>query len=81
VNNSKLSICKTKGKKFLWPKFACIVVFIMGSLFVNNAFAVDPGGDPDIPVDGGIGLLIAAGAGYGLKKLHDYRKNKKHGSL
>ncbi len=36
----------------------------------------DPGGDPDIPIDGGIGLLIAAGALYGSKKMLDYRKKK-----
>ena len=29
------------------------------------------GNDPDVPVDGGVGLLLAAGAGYALKKLND----------
>lgn len=29
------------------------------------------GNDPDVPVDGGVGLLLAAGAGYALKKLKD----------
>ena len=28
----------------------------------------------DIPIDGGITLLLAAGAGYGAKKLRDNRK-------
>jgi len=28
-----------------------------------------PGGDPDVPLDGGIGILLAAGALYGFKKL------------
>jgi hypothetical protein len=37
----------------------------------------DPGGDPDlIPVDGGLGFLLAAGVGYGVKKARDYRKNR-----
>ncbi len=39
----------------------------------------DPGGnDPGggVPVDGGLVLLLAAGAGYGTKKAYDYRKNK-----
>jgi hypothetical protein len=41
----------------------------------------DPGGDPGsagggVPVDGGLALLLAAGAGYGAKKAYDYRKNK-----
>jgi hypothetical protein len=41
----------------------------------------DPGGDPGsagggVPVDGGLALLLAAGASYGAKKAYDYRKNK-----
>lgn len=31
---------------------------------------------PPIPVDGGASLLLAAGAAYGAKKWHEYRKNK-----
>ena len=37
----------------------------------------EPGGDPDlIPVDGGLGFLLAAGVGYGVKKAREYRRNK-----
>ncbi len=37
----------------------------------------DPGGDPDlIPVDGGLGFLLAAGVGYGVKKAREYKKKK-----
>jgi len=37
----------------------------------------DPGGDPDlIPIDGGLGFLLAAGVGYGIKKARDFRKNR-----
>lgn len=38
-----------------------------------------PGGDPDaeIPIDGGIGLLIAAGVAYGAKKAYDKREKEK----
>jgi len=32
--------------------------------------------DPNIPIDGGISMLLAAGAGYGIKKLKDSRKEK-----
>jgi hypothetical protein len=32
------------------------------------------GGDPDLPIDGGASILIAAGVAYGLKKVHDKRK-------
>ena len=35
---------------------------------------IDPGEDPDAPIDGGIGLLVAAGVGYGIKKARDGRK-------
>jgi hypothetical protein len=33
-----------------------------------GSYVPDNGGDPDAPIDGGIGFLIAAGIGYGLKK-------------
>ncbi len=36
----------------------------------------DPGGDPDAPIDGGVGLLIAAGVGYGVKRYRDAARNK-----
>ena len=38
------------------------------------AMAQDPGGGPDVPIDGGLSLLLAAGAAYGVKK---YRNSKK----
>ena len=34
--------------------------------------------DPDVPIDGGITLLLAAGAGYGLKKIKDHLDNKEN---
>ncbi len=40
-----------------------------------------PGPDPDatgIPFDGGLTLVIAAGAGYAIKKARDKRKKEKH---
>lgn len=45
-----------------------------------SAFAQGPGFDDDVddvPVDGGVSLLVAAGVGYGAKKWKDSRKNKK----
>ncbi len=41
----------------------------------------DPGCDPldpGCPIDGGLGLLLAAGAGYGIKKARSIQKNKDH---
>lgn len=30
----------------------------------------------DVPIDGGLSLLLAAGVGYGVKKVRDQRKKK-----
>lgn len=30
-------------------------------------------GDPDVPIDGGLSLLVAAGVGYGTKKIKEKR--------
>ena len=38
------------------------------------AMAQDPGGGPDVPIDGGLSLLLAAGAAYGVKKYREGRK-------
>ncbi len=32
-----------------------------------------PGNDPDVPLDGGISLLLAAGAVYGIKKIRQLK--------
>lgn len=34
----------------------------------------DPGGDPDVPIDGGLSILAAAGVSYIAKKGYDKRK-------
>ena len=62
------------------------------SLFVSMAAWADPdpggpptgpGGDPptdpdaEVPFDGGLSVLLAAGAAYGTKKAVDYRKAMK----
>ncbi|MDB5222830.1 MAG: hypothetical protein JWN83_1497 [Chitinophagaceae bacterium] len=37
----------------------------------------DPAVDPAcVPIDGGLSFLIAAGVGYGIKKVRDSRKKK-----
>lgn len=48
------------------------IIFVLPIL----ALAQDPGGGPDAPIDGGLSVLLAAGAAYGVKK---YREHKKHG--
>ena len=37
----------------------------------------DPGGDPDLPIDTNILVLVAAGVGYGLKKTYDFKQKLK----
>ena len=63
-------------KYFLRP--GRILLVGLGILLTSSVFAQpgDPGDDPDIPIDGGISLLIAAGALYGSKKIYDARKKK-----
>jgi hypothetical protein len=64
-----------------------LLVFVLGVNFL--AFCQPPGGPPPggggssdppcwdpecVPIDGGVGFLIAAGAVLGAKKIRDYRK-------
>ena len=51
-----------------------ILMIIAVTLLPFFAMAQDPGGGPDVPIDGGLSLLLAAGAAYGVKK---YREGKK----
>ena len=54
-----------------------ILLVGFGMLLSISVFAqpVDPP-EPDVPIDGGISLLIAAGALYGSKKIYDARRKK-----
>jgi len=63
-------------------------IFILSALQVNSqptdpneggGGAGDPGGPQSgaVPLDAGLTILLAAGAGYGAKKAYDYRKKKK----
>lgn len=52
-------------------KLALLVAFV-GLGYVANAQPGNP--TPPVPLDGGISLLVAAGAAYGVKKYKDSRK-------
>ncbi len=54
------------------------ILLFFALFLVENVSAQpgDPGGDPDVPIDGGIGFLLAAGALYGAKRIYDIKKNK-----
>lgn len=57
------------------------IIFITVLLISNLIMAQGGPGDdpdiPDIPIDGGLSFLLVAGAAYGGKKVHEYRKRKK----
>jgi len=49
-----------------------LMLFMIGPEFMKSAIAQPPPPDPiAIPIDGGLGLLIAAGIAYGAKKLYN----------
>lgn len=67
--------------KVMQPQFikaACFLLFIV-LVMVNHAHAdtiTDPGAEPDadVPLDGGLSLLVAAGVGYGAKKMKERKR-------
>jgi hypothetical protein len=64
-----------KLKKII-PILITLFVLLLPSLLHAQSTVPDPGGDPDVPIDGGLSLLLAAGVGYVAKKGHDARKRK-----
>ena len=55
------------------------IVIIAACFLIPTLLHAQPGfGDDvdDVPIDGGLSLLVAAGVGYGAKKLKERNKNK-----
>ena len=52
----------------------CILFF---PVIVHADELDNPGGDPSAPIDGGLSILLAAGVGYGIKRMKDSRSKKK----
>jgi hypothetical protein len=51
-----------------------LIVFILSPAFVQTTNAQPPNPDPkEIPIDGGLGVLLAAGVAYAAKKLYKQR--------
>jgi len=49
-------------------------IFGMGIVFAQPIFPTDTIG---VPIDGGLSLLLAAGAAYGAKKVYEFRNKDK----
>lgn len=71
-------------------RLAGLLLGVLLMMIVSGAQAQGPGtsglentpNGPDnssngVPIDGGLGLLLAAGAGYGVKKIRDFRQGIK----
>ena len=65
-----------------------MIVLVLALPMLSNG-QVDPppgpvgGTNPDanVPIDGGLSLVLAAGVGYGAKKLRDYKKKRREEEL
>jgi len=64
-------------KKILFV-FVLVFTLMILPVLVKDAAAQPPPPPPqDIPIDGGLFLLIAAGASYGARKLYKQQKEEK----
>ncbi len=64
-------------KKIINNMIPVLLMIIM--LALPSILMAQPGFDDDVadvPIDGGLSLLVAAGVGYGAKKINDARKKK-----
>jgi hypothetical protein len=53
------------------------VLLMIALLTIPSLLMAQPGFDDDVadvPIDGGLSILLAAGVGYGAKKIHENRK-------
>ncbi|MBX2920380.1 MAG: hypothetical protein KF741_14175 [Ferruginibacter sp.] len=61
--------------KQLLKKCYPAVILLLVLLIPSIVFADGPPDPNDVPIDGGLSVLLAAGAAYGVKKYRDYKKN------
>jgi hypothetical protein len=59
-------------------KYIIPIVLFVAILLPMTVLAEEPlgGGEIETPLDGGLSLLLAAGVGYGAKKMKEKRQNK-----
>ena len=70
---------KIYSKSLLLLTVLIIILICLPALVHAQGSPTDPGCDvldPACPIDGGLGLLLAAGVGYGIKKIRDTRKKQ-----
>lgn len=64
-------------KKILNIKSLIVIIVLFLPIFVlADGSLDDPPYNPDAPIDGGLSLLIAAGIGYGVKKIKEKKQQK-----
>jgi len=70
-----------KSKIIISTLLIVLVFILLPTLIYAQGGPGDPGGDPDpgtnVPIDGGLSVLLALGIGYGAKKVNDLRKKDK----
>lgn len=58
-------------------KVITLIILLIAVLFIDTAIAQPPPPPPkEIPIDGGLGTLLAAGLFYGAKKLREEKRAK-----
>ena len=78
-----MNLKSKKPSRMLLKRMSLLLILV---LFFAAPFAQGPGttgldeevdNTGDVPIDGGLSLVIAAGVGYGAKKIRDYNKKKR----
>ena len=64
--------------KFLIILFTAVVILWIGTAVVFAQLPGLPSAPSQAPIDGGLGLLAAAGGAYAFKRLHNKKIEKKH---
>lgn len=55
-------------------KYILLMMILVAGPVVLQAQPSDPEDAAGVPIDGGLSVLLAAGAGYGAKKIRDHRR-------
>jgi hypothetical protein len=57
-----------------------LICFLIFALHSYAKAQIDPDGDPEVPLDPGSWVLVAAGVGYGVKKWIDVKQQNRNNS-